>query len=277
MTDGPTLGGLDIVQPKNIVRRMAILLWASSGDGKTTLASTAPGKKLWVSFDPDATACLGPRDDIVEVKLYDQPARIVEKFKDENGPFFRDLSKMLSEDDSIATVVVDSITTFRDKAMTHGVLVAQGTNKGKSSTLEDPGYAGYGNLNTWTRLFVANMLAVTAKHNRHVVLVAHEDKPTTNSDGVVLFISIMLGSSLNVQVPVNITEVWHMQDTGKERRIQIRPCRGFKPMKTRMFRTTGAPEFVWDYNDETKEGEGIATWYNRWKKAKFAKIPLPSG
>ncbi len=270
-----TLGGLDVVQPKNIVRRMAMLIWAASGDGKTTLAATAPGKKLWVSFDPDATACLGPRDDIVEVKLYDQPARIVEKFKTEESPFFRDLDKMLTDDESLETVVVDSITTFRDKAMTHGVLVARGTAKGKSSTLEDPGYAGYGNLNTWTRLLVANFLSITAKHNRHLILIAHEDKPTTNSDGVVMYISIMLGSSLNVQVPVNITEIWHMQDTGKERRIQIRPCRSFKPMKTRMFRTTGEPEFVWNWNDETKEGEGIATWYNRWKENSFGKIDLP--
>jgi len=254
---------------------MAILLWASSGDGKTTLASTAPGKKLWVSFDPDATACLGPRDDIVEVKLYDQPARIVEKFKLEDGPFFRDLDKMLEADQDIETVVVDSITTFRDKAMIHGVVVAKGTAKGRASTIEDPGYAGYGNLNTWTRQLVANMLIVTAKHNRHLVLIAHEDKPTTDSQGQFLYISIMLGSSLNVQVPVNITECWHMLDTGKKRLIQIRPCRSFKPMKTRMFRTTGEPEFVWNYNDETKEGEGITTWYNRWKDAKFGKIDLP--
>jgi len=255
---------------------MAILLWAASGDGKTTLAATAPGKKLWISFDPDATACLGPRDDIVEVKLYDQPARIVEKFKEENSSFFRDLDKMLANDESIETVVIDSCTTFRDKAMTHGVAVARNTKKGAKSTLEDPGYAGYGNLNTWTRLLVANALVVTARHNRHIIIIAHEDKPTTNSEGVVMFISIMLGSSLNVQIPVNITEVWHMQDTGSERRIQIRPCRGFKPMKTRMFRTTGKPEFLWNWNDETKEGEGIATWYNRWKEAKFGKIPLPN-
>lgn len=272
-----TLGGLDVVQPKNIVRRMAILLWASSGDGKTTLAATAPGpKKLWVSFDPDATACLGPRDDIIEVKLYDQPARIVEKFKLEDGPFFRDLDRMLEADPDIATVVVDSITTFRDKAMIHGVVIAKGTAKGRTSTIEDPGYSGYGNLNTWTRQLVANMLTITAKHNRHVVLIAHEDKPTTNDQGQLLYISIMLGSSLNVQVPVNITECWHMQDTGKKRLIQIRPCRSFKPMKTRMFRTTGEPEFEWNYNDETKEGEGIATWYERWKDAKFGKIDLPS-
>ena len=65
--DAPTLGGLDVVQPKTITRRMAILILSASGDGKTTLAATAPGKKLWISFDSDATACLGPRDDIVEV------------------------------------------------------------------------------------------------------------------------------------------------------------------------------------------------------------------
>ncbi len=270
------LGGLDAMQPKTVTRRMALLLWGSSGSGKTTLAATAPGKKLWISFDPDATACLGPRDDIVEVKLYDQPDRIVEKFKEENGPFFRDLDEMLKKDETFETVVIDSCTSFRDKAMVHGVSVAQGTQKGRASTLEDPGYAGYGNLNTWTRLLVKHLLAITAKHSRHLIIIAHEDKPTTNAQGVVMFISIMLGSSLNEQVPINVGEVWHLQDTGKGRRIQIRPCRGFKPMKTRMFRTAGEPEFKWTWNDETKKGEGVETWYNRWKEASFAKIALPS-
>jgi len=269
------LGGLDVVQPKTITRRMALLLWGSSGCGKTTLAATAPGTKLWISFDSDATACLGPRGDIIEVKLYDQPDRIVEKFKEENGPFFRDLDKMLGENKDIETVVIDSCTSFRDKAMIHGVKVAQGTAKGKHSTLEDPGYAGYGNLNTWTRMLVKHALVVTAKHDCHLVVVAHEDKPTTDDSGNVLFTSIMLGSSLNQQLPVNITETWHMQDTGRERRIQIRPSRGFKPMKSRMFYTTDSVEFVWKYDDDTKEGEGIATWYNQWKEAGFAKIHPP--
>ncbi len=270
------LGGLDVVQPKTITRRMALLLWGSSGCGKTTLAATAPDKKLWISFDSDATACLGPREDIVEVKLYDQPDRIVEKFKEENSAFFRDLDKMLGNDEGLKTVVIDSVTSFRDKAKVHGVAVAKGTLKGRKSTLEDPGYAGYGNLNTWTQLLVKHALTVTARHNRHLIVVAHEDKPTTDDEGNLLFISIMLGSSLNQQLPVNITETWHMQDTGTERRIQIRPSRGFKPMKTRMFHTTGKTEFVWHYNDDTKEGEGIATWYNRWKEAGFSKITPPN-
>ncbi len=262
------LGGLDVVQPKTITRRMALLLWGSSGCGKTTFAATAPGKKLWISFDSDATACLGPREDIVEVKLYDQPDRIVEKFKEENGPFFRDLDRMLGdshdlEEDRIETVVIDSATSFRDKAMVHGVVIAKGTKKGAKSTLEDPGYSGYGNLNTWTRLLIKNALVITARHDCHLIVVAHEDKPTLDDDGNYLFTSIMLGSSLNQQLPVNITETWHMQDTGKERRIQIRPSRGFTPMKTRMFYTTGETEFVWKYDDDIKEGEGIATWYNQ--------------
>ncbi len=270
------LGGLDVVQPKTITRRMALLLWGSSGCGKTTLAATAPGVKLWISFDSDATACLGPRDDIIEVKLYDQPDRIVEKFKEENGPFFKDLDAMLGDDETLETVAIDSCTSFRDKAMGHGVKIAKGTKKGKTSTLEDPGYSGYGNLNVWTRLLVKHALTITARHGRHLIIIAHEDKPTLDDEGHYLFTSIMLGSSLNQQLPVNITETWHMQDTGSERRIQIRPMRGFKPMKTRMFYTTGDTEFVWKYDDDTKEGEGIATWYNQWKEAGFGKIRPPS-
>lgn len=280
MTDLPELklGGKVAQSPTQRIRRMALLLWGSSGCGKTTLAATAPSNKLWVSFDPDATAALGPRDDIIEVDFSSSPDRVVEKFRQENEDFFRDLDRTLAADEErkIETVVFDSVTSFRDKGLVHGVTVAKGTKKGAKSTLEDPGYSGYGNLNTWTRQLVKNGLEVTLRHNRHVIFIAHEDKPTTDDEGRLLFISIMLGSSLNEQVPVKLTEVWHMEDTGKLRRIQVRPARAFKPMKSRMFITSSKSEFVWDYDDETKEGEGIETWYERWRANNYAKIPLPT-
>lgn len=277
MTD-VTIGGIPLQKTKERSRRMSLLLWGASKCGKSTLAATAPGKKLWISFDPDATAPLGEcPDEIVELDLASQPDSVVEKFKDKKAGMCRDIDKLLAEDTEIETVVIDSTTSFGDKALRHGVTVAQGTMKGRSATLEDPGYSGYGNKNTWTKLLVDNMLQITAKHNRHVVFVAHEDKPEKNDQGVIMFITIMLGSSLAQQVPIHLSEVWHMEIVGAkgQYRIQVRPCRSYKPMGTRMFVTTGDPEFNWNFDPDKWEGDTIAKWYEQWKATGFSKVPLP--
>lgn len=234
---------------------------------------TSTGQKLWINFDPDGTNALTNRNDITVLDLSEEPDSVVEKLKSENP---LGLDKFLEEHPEIETVVFDSLTTFGEKCLIQGVKVARTTNKGKSSTLEDPGFSGYGNKNTWTHACVRELLKVTGKHNRHMIFIAHEDKPTTNDSGVVLYISIMLGSSLNEQLPVKISEIWNLSDTGKERRIAVRPCRMKKPMKSRMFITSGEPEFEWNYNADTLEGEGIEDWFKAWKKNKGKKIELPS-
>lgn len=268
--EGPTLAGLKVVKPQDSVERIAMLLWGSSGCGKTTLASTFPGKKLWINFDPDGYTTLVGRDDILVVDFAKEPNSVVQKFKEENP--IR-IEKFIQEN-GIESVIFDSLTTFGDKALHHGVKTAQGTPKGRSATLEDPGFSGYGNKNTWTRLAVSNLLRSTGKLGVHCCFIAHENTPTTNEQGQVMFISIMLGSSLNQQVPVNISETWYLADTGKHRRIAIRPCRGYKPMRTRMFRLDMGPEFDVVYDADTQEGDGIATWWELWKKH-GAKLPLP--
>lgn len=264
---------------ENRPRRMTMLLWGLSKCGKTTLAATAPGKKLWISFDPECTAPLDRKFvDFVELDLSAEPDNVVMSFREVGSGMCRNIDKFLAEHQDIETVVFDSCTTFGNKALSHGVVVASTTKKGKDSTLEDPGYAGYGNKNTWMNLVIKNMLEVTGKHHRHLIVVAHEDKPERNKEGVPIFVSIMLGSSLVQQVPINLSEIWHMEVFGakKETRIQIRPCRLYKPMGTRMFKTTGEPEFVWKFNVDDWKGEGIADWYERWQENGYGKIELPS-
>ena len=97
-----------------------------------------------------------------------------------------------------------------------------------------------------------------------------------DDQGIVLYISIMLGSSLNAQVPIDFSEVWHVSDTGKERRIAIRQSRSRRPMKSRMFISSGDPEFVWNYDADTDEGSGISDWYDQWSSNDGKKIELPT-
>lgn len=266
------LGGLEVVTPKTRVKRFSLVLWGRSGCGKTTLAATAPGKKLWINFDNDGTDAIANRDDILLVDFAARPNDCVEHFK-EDDPLR--LTRFLKEDPSIETVVLDSLTTFGNKALVHGVRKAQGTAKGKYSTIEDPGYAGYGNKNTWTNQCVRNLLRVTANTNRHMIFIAHEDKPLLDREGNVESISIMLGSSLNEQIPIDLSEIWNLSDTGTERRIAVRNCRFRKPVKSRMFLTNKEPEFIWTYDAQEDKGEGIADWYERWVKNDGHKIELP--
>lgn len=183
------------------------------------------------------------------------------------------LDKFLKENPNIKTVIFDSMTTFAERALYHGVTKAQGTAKGKSATIEDPGFAGYGNKNTWTHLAVSNLLAVTAKHDRHMIFIAHEGTPDKDALGNVTSISILLGSTLSKEVPIKLSEVWAMTDTDKGRRIAIRPCRMRSPMKTRMFETSGEPEFTLKFDYE--KDDPINEWYLQWKANGFRKIGLP--
>ena len=274
MNDKPviTLGGMELKTPAQNADRFSAMIWGSSGGGKTTLASTAPGDLLWINFDPDGTDAITNRNNILVLDYANEPDRIVEKFK-EHDPLR--ITQFLIDRPEIKTVVFDSLTTFGNKALSHGVVKAAGTPKGRGATLEDPGYSGYGNKNTWTHLAVTRLLEATGRVGRNMIFIAHEDKPVTNSEGTVLYISIMLGSSLNEQVPVKLSEIWNLTDTGKERRISIRNCRARKPMKSRMFLSSDAPEFVWNYDAEEDKGEGIADWFDQWKANGGKKIPLP--
>ena len=44
---------LKIEKPTDMLARMSMILWGDAGCGKTTLAATAPGRKLFIALDPD--------------------------------------------------------------------------------------------------------------------------------------------------------------------------------------------------------------------------------
>lgn len=257
-------------------KRISMLIWGKSGSGKTELAATAPGKILFINFDPDGYDTLQPYTDKVDVMdLATEKDSIVKDFKDETTPFMRGLISYIEDNPDTKTIVVDSLTSFGDKALAYGVKDAASTAQGKSSTLENPGMAGYGRKSTWTLAMVRTMLQVTGRLNRNIIFLAHEDAPDRNSDGVVIQISLLLGSSLSEKVPLQISEVWALTDNGKKRTIAVRPIRLRKPMKTRMFWAKEQQEFIWDYDARTQTGEGIETWYNAWLAA-GTKIELPN-
>lgn len=259
------------------VNRLSLLLWGQSGCGKTSLAASAPKDILYVMFDDNGAASLGGASGITIVDLSDAPNSMVMDFREEDGIFFKGLYQLLQTNPRFKTVVFDSVTTFSEKAMIHGVHVAKSTPKGQAQgvTLEDPGYAGYGNKNTWVKLLVRNALRVTRAAGVNCILICHEDKPDKDTKGNAIAYSILLGSSLAQQAPIDLSEVWWMYDTGTERRVVLRNAKLRSPMKTRMFDTNTGIEFTVKYDARKDAGPGLRDWIADWSKSGYQKIPVP--
>lgn len=252
------IGGISIVPAGQKAQRLSILLWGASGVGKTTLACTAPGKKLLVLFDPDGDASISARDDVDVADMSSANNSVTEQFK-QSGVM--GIDKVIDQYD---TIIIDSITNAQHMALMHGI------PKIKGATIERPSPGAYGVRSALITQLVKNLLRLTAKHNKHCVVIAHEAQPQTNDDGMVTAITVALGGQLQTNAPVDFSEVWAVQDVGKARRILIRPARMYKPCKTRMFVTDAGSEFQWIHT-----GTEIADWFAEWQAGAYKKLPLP--
>ena len=266
-----SLGGFNLTKPAEKPQRMSMILWGDPGCGKTTLAATAPGTKLWINFDPDGTVALNNRDDVLVLDLAGEREALVDKFMVDNP---LGLTKFFEEHPEVETVVIDSVTEFATRALMHGVTKIQ--NKGgPQPTFEAPGMQGYGRRLNITYKMVHTMLKLTAKFNKNIIFITHEGVQK-NKEGIVENISLRLGGSLNTDVPLQLSECWHVLDSAKlGRLITIRNYGLHKPMKSRMFFNNANIRFKWLFDSDTLTGDGISTWYNQWKANGFKKINTP--
>lgn len=254
-----SVGGVSIAKAGQTTQRMSMLLWGPSGVGKTTLACTAPGKKLLVLFDPDGDASIAGRDDVDVLDLTKAKNSIVELFKSQDNPL--NLGKIVEEYD---TIIIDSLTNAQHTSVMHAITTLKG------ATIERPSLQGYGARNALITQLVKNVLKLTKKHDKHCIFIAHEGAADYSDEGIVREITFSLGGQLKTSAPVDFSECWYVEDTGKVRRIAIRPCRQRKPMKSRMFTTSDAPEFTWKH-----DGTEIASWYTAWEQDGWKKQALP--
>lgn len=260
--------------------RMSMLLWGRATCGKTTLAETAPGEKLWINFDPDGTASLQMHRDAPAIHVLDfagEDDEIVTLFMRKDQAVWKEIGSQLKQRPDVQTLVVDSLTSFGDKALEYGVEAAQTSPRARNQTitLEDPGQTGYGFKNTYVTRIVKAGLELTAALGLNIIFISHEAIPKTDKEGNITHIFPMLGSSLKETVPAKISEVWYMEDSGRERTIYVRNKRPYYPMRSRMFRTR-KPSFVWDYDADERKGQGIADWFAAWEANGFGKIELPT-
>jgi hypothetical protein len=119
------------------------------------------------------------------------------------------------------------------------------------------------------------MLRLCQAHNKHLIVIAHEGAKEKDDNGQVISIPMYLGGQLPAQTSVRFSEVWAVYELNRSKTIAIRACRNRGPIKTRMFTTSGEPEFKWSYDPEHDKGMTIASWHEQWLENGKKKIPLP--
>lgn len=277
MTNPAALGSVLLQPVSSSLNRMTQLIWGLSGCGKTTIAATSPGRKLWLQFDPEGAASIGDRSDVVVADFSGADHSIVDNFI-ERGIYEQQFDAVLKNDPTLETVVFDSATSYSQKALTYGIVSGKADGKGFKATLAQPGISGYGLRNRYTLGTINMLLRLTAKHNRNFIVLCHEDTPAKDKEGNIISITILLGGSLPQEVALQISEVWHMTDPGgntNDRLIRIRPFGVRSPMRSRMFDMTGDGLIKWKYDQASDSGMKIADYYNQWRSGGFKKLALP--
>lgn len=266
-----------------LTARMAVLIWGLAGCGKTTWAATAPGTKLWLSFGDQEHVAIKDREDIIVAELAEVGYDDLFKHAQSDNPF--GLDRILSEQRDIETVVCDSATAIAFRALQKAVGEKIGSSKrdGFIPTMMHPGHGAYGGRNAIVLETLTGLLRITAKHDVHLIITAHEDDPVKDGQGVVQYITTMLGGKLVTNMTWRLSEIWHMSQspTGeRERKIAVRPYGHRRPMKTRMFSDKGPVNFRLTYDaDKPDDAPGqmtIKKIYYDWADSGGRKLLVPS-
>lgn len=268
--DAPTfsIGGQEAKPPK--AGRMSLLLWGMAGVGKTTLASTLPGKKALINFDPDGPASV---PDDPDMQVFDlsgvENHKIIPLLKSESEPFGV-TAEMLEYFDSF---IIDSLTSIEERTLSHGIKEIKG------ATLERPSPGAYQARNNVLVTGVRQLLAVTGRAKKHVCFIAHEGALNTTDEGVALNITVALGGKNPQNIASKINECWNMfEDTKNRKMIIVRKGRMREPLKSRMFDTMDGYEFEWQWDTRDRDDPKnmwIRDWFEQWKANDFKKLPLP--
>lgn len=255
--------------------RIAIVIWGSAGCGKTTLAATMPRPILYLQFDPGGHKSILNMDGVYRFDLSRENSSITNILMKENPLGIEQYIK----EKEIKTVILDSTTTLSDLALENAIRfglpgIGPHLYMKKPITREAPGLNGYGHRNAQMLEMIKQLMRSTYRANAHFVILAHEAAPEKDDNGVVLFITMMLGGNLPEYMGLNVDEIWMMSQDDKKYRIAVRPARMRKPMKTRMFRMDDAIEWEWKFDPLTWKGTTLEGLIEQYRKA-GTKIPVP--
>lgn len=253
------IGGVDATPVGNIQKRISLMLWGAPGVGKTMLAATAPGKKLWLLFDPNGADSLEfspEKDNCTVVDLSKQSHSITLQGCMEN-PF--GIEQYL-KNDTFDTVVFDSATVYLD------LCLKQAVSTTKNATVDVPTQAGYSRRNSLMKQTLNNLIKLTNKYNKHIIIIGHEDNGQMDDLGNLIKQSVMIGGSSNTAVCITLSEIWYMSQLAGKRKIHFAPFGVKTPIKTRMIDTNKTKFVEWNYDLENG-GVGIKDWFEMWKNS----------
>jgi len=261
---------LKIEHPTDAPSRLSMILWGDAGSGKTTLACTAPGRKLFLMLDPDGDMSIRHMPNWSRVNFANNTPSEVMRAANDVDPF--GIATILNDYD---TLVFDSLTKFSEIALRYAVTQPQASGARFRATYEAPGISGYGLRNSYVGSLISNLLRVTGKLNKHLILITHERDGDIDDQGRIVSVKMMLGGQLPNVTSKDISEVWHMRDNNGKRTIAIRPERLRSPMKSRMFDMSSSTSFPWYYNASKLEGQQLADWWHIYTTNGYKKLELP--
>lgn len=220
---------------------ISILLWGKEGVGKTFITSTMPKKILYLTFDPNAMNGLNDRitnkelvsDDVPYIPYNDGDyMEVANAYKQPKNPF--GLNEIYN-DIKFNTLVIDSLSSFFKLAGQYGVDYASLVEKEKS-TVEKPGFAGYGVRSVATKNMIFNVINWCANRKINLIIIAHEGEMIKDSNTGILYRGITLSGDIASDMAKYFDECWYMgvNDVG-ERNIAVHPSTTMRPLKTRMF------------------------------------------
>lgn len=266
---------IEISNPGDIAPRSTGILWGPSKSGKTTLLMTLPGRKLIINVDPDGWTSVAKRKDMQVMDLsvldFDETIRFG------MGGLAMQIEKSdFGEGDSL---IFDSATSYGQCALQMAVKnkIGESRKSGFIPTIEEPGISAYGARTQYIVTTVRNLLRATAKKRMHCWVTSHEDTPTTNDKGDFLYQSMLMSENAVNQTGLAVSEIWYLSKMDKVRRLAIAPCRGKKPMGSRMFTMESEPEFVlkYDTSKPNTQPHSISTWWSQWLAGDKTALELP--
>lgn len=202
---------------------MKVLIQGDSGVGKTCLASTFPGKILYLDFDTkvDSAASFlrakGLNEQLTSIEVEQFPLQLgispIDRFTKVVSE--RLIPQQKSGKMEFKTLVLDSITTFSSATLAHIVKSNPGIKRNATAQGPQPGLQDYGILRREFQRLIQGLISLPC----NVVMLAHIATEKDESTGQ-MYRHAMMDGSFAKELPIYFKEVFRMHVKDGKRMLQ---------------------------------------------------------